>query len=284
MNVFACDEVEKSNLTFWRYSAVYLEYKMIKPLKKMLSIYATKLLTVSSIFMLLMSPSFAADKSKVADSIDKIRTELVKIIPPAQDSEIVATDAENVFRVSIQGSFAYAYVDGDLVLIGDLLNTATKENLGDIARAEITAEKIAGVPVEKMIVYGPKDAKRHITVFTDIDCGYCRKLHLEVPELNAAGVQVRYLAFPRAGINSESYNKYVSVWCNADQQSSLTSAKSGGSVPTATCDNPIAESYNLGREVGVSGTPTIILDDGTLTPGYVPFATLLERMGINKKS
>lgn len=249
---------------------------MTKSLKTLLS----TLVVSASISLLVVTSSHAG----VADNIDKVRAELVKLIPSAKDSEITSTDAKNVFRIALQGSFAYAYVDGDLVLIGDLLNTATKENLGDIARAEKTVEKIANVPVEKMIVYGPKDAKRHITVFTDIDCGYCRKLHLEVPELNAAGVQVRYLAFPRAGVGSESFKKYVSVWCNDDQQASLTSAKSGGSVPAATCDNPIAESYNLGREVGVTGTPTIIVDDGTLTPGYVPYATLLERMGVKKDS
>lgn len=253
---------------------------MTKSLKKLLSTLAVS----AGISMLVTSQGFTADKSAVADSIGKVRAELVKLIPPATDADITATDAKNVFRIALQGSFVYAYVDGDLVLIGDLLNTATKENLGDIAKAEVTAEKIANVPVEKMIVYGPKDAKRHITVFTDIDCGYCRKLHREVPELNAAGVQVRYLAFPRSGVGQDSYKKYVSVWCNADQQEALTMAKSGESVPSATCDNPIAENYNLGRSVGVSGTPTIIMDDGTLTPGYVPFAALLERMGVKKDS
>lgn len=249
---------------------------MTKSLKTLLS----TLVISASISMLVVTSSHA----RVANNIDKVRAELIKLIPSANDSEITATDAKNVFRIALQGGFAYAYVDGDLVLIGDLLNTATKENLGDIAKAKITVEKIANVPVEKMIVYGPKDAKRHITVFTDIDCGYCRKLHLEVPELNAAGVQVRYLAFPRAGVGSDSFKKYVSVWCNDDQQMSLTDAKSGRSVPTASCDNPIAESYNLGREVGVTGTPTIIFDDGTLTPGYLPYATLLERMGVKKDS
>ena len=242
------------------------------------------LLSVAAISVLFSSVSLSSEKSSVADSVEKIRAELVKIIPPAKDSEIIATDAENVFRIDIQGTFAYAYVDGDLVLIGDLLNSKTKANLGDLASAEIMASKIANVPVEKMIVYGPKDAKRHITVFTDIDCGYCRKLHREVPELNAAGVQVRYLAFPRAGVDSESYKKYVSVWCNADQQASLTSAKSGGSVANATCNNPIAENYNLGQDVGVTGTPTIILDDGRVTPGYMPFAALLDTMGVKAGS
>jgi len=101
-----------------------------------------------------------------------------------------------------------------------------------------------------------------------------------VSDVVAAGVQVRYLAFPRAGVGSKSYDKYVSVWCSDDQQSSLTTAKAGGSVPSASCDNPVEESYKLGQQVGVRGTPTIVLDDGTVTPGYVPHKELLKRMGV----
>ena len=131
-----------------------------------------------------------------------------------------------------------------------------------------------------MIVYGPENPKRYVTVFTDIDCGYCRKLHNEVPELNAAGIQVRYLAFPRAGIGSNSHNKYVSVWCNDDPQASLTKAKSGRPVAKATCENPIAETYRLGQQIGVRGTPMIIYDDGKITPGYLPSKELIKRLGL----
>ena len=203
------------------------------------------------------------------------------MIPLAAEAEIVASPVDNVYRLKVQGNYAFAYVDGDHILIGDLYNTEDQANLGEQAQSELTAEKIDAVPVNKMIVYGPKDAKRHITVFTDIDCGYCRKLHQEVPEITAAGVQVRYLAFPRAGVGSESHKKYVSVWCNDDQQTALTDAKAGKSVPTASCDNPITESYQLGQQVGVRGTPTIIFDDGTVTPGYLPHAELIKRLGLD---
>jgi thiol:disulfide interchange protein DsbC len=216
----------------------------------------------------------------VAGDIQKVRVELTKMIPQASEAKISAAPMPGVYQVDLQGTFAYAYVSGDYILLGDLYNTQDKVNLGDQASAARMASLIDAVPVSKMIVYGPKDAERHITVFTDIDCGYCRKLHLEVPELTEAGIQVRYLAFPRAGIGSQSHKKYVSVWCNDDQQSSLTTAKSGGSVPTATCDNPVEESYNLGRQVGVRGTPTIIFDDGTVTPGYIPSVELIKRMGV----
>jgi thiol:disulfide interchange protein DsbC len=240
-----------------------------------------KLLMLTLTAALSMS-AFSAQAASEAKKIELVRAEIVKMIPPAIDAEIVTTPAKNVYRMEFQGSYAYVYVAGEHVLIGELLNTKDQVNLGDEAKAERVATVIKDVPTSKMIVFGPKDAKRHITVFTDIDCGYCRKLHNEVTELTDAGIQVRYLAFPRAGVGSESYKKYVSVWCNGDQQSALTTAKNGGSVPAATCENPITETYNLGQQVGVRGTPTIIFDDGTLTPGYLPSAELIRRLGIVK--
>lgn len=235
------------------------------------------LATVSALIgaLVFSNSAIAAKGDKQKAEIEKVRAELSKMIPPAETAEIIATEAKGVYRLEVQGSFAYAHVSGDFVLIGDLYNTETKENLGDIAQA-----KYLDSYKDKMIVFGPKDAKRYITVFTDIDCGYCRKLHQEVAALNDAGVQVRYLAFPRAGVGSESYNKYVSVWCNDDPQKALTDAKAGVAVATATCDNPISDTYSLGRQFGVNGTPTIIIDDGTRAPGYMPSEQLLQRMGV----
>jgi len=223
-------------------------------------------------------------KAKVSASeqagIDRVREELSRMIPQASQAEIVATEAKGVYRMELDGNYAYAYTNGDYILLGDLYNSREKVNVGDQARSAQMARLIKEVPTSKMIVFGDKNAKRHVTVFTDIDCSYCRKLHNEVSDLVAAGVQVRYLAFPRAGVGSKSYDKYVSVWCSDDQQSSLTTAKAGGSVPSASCDNPVEESYKLGQQVGVRGTPTIVLDDGTVTPGYVPHKELLKRMGV----
>jgi len=252
-------------------------------MKKVLNIKAFGAKALRLFGMALISvASFNATAMDVDGSkeIERIRAELVKMIPPAATAEIVETDAENVYRMEFQGNFAYVYSAGDHVLIGELLNTKEQVNVGELAQSERVAKVIQDVPTSKMIVFGPKDAKRHITVFTDIDCGYCRKLHNEVTELTDAGIQVRYLAFPRAGVGSNSFNKYVSVWCNKDQQTALTTAKNGGSVSTASCDNPISETYDLGQQVGVRGTPTIIFDDGTLTPGYLPATELMRRMGV----
>lgn len=212
--------------------------------------------------------------------IEAVRAEIVKMVPAAADALIEPSPVSGVYRLEVNGTFAYALVDGDFVLLGDLFDTEKQTNLGDQASSERMAARIKDVPTTEMIVFGPENPKRYITVFTDIDCGYCRKLHNEISSLTAAGIQVRYLAFPRAGIGSDSYNKYVSVWCNANRQESLTAAKAGTAVASATCDNPIERNYNLGREVGVRGTPTIIFDDGTVTPGYQPSAQLIERLGL----
>ena len=226
--------------------------------------------------------TFGAVQSQSGDveDIEKIRAELVKIIPAVTEAKVTKTDAKNVYQIEFQGAYAYSYVDGDFVLVGDLYNSRTLSNLGDEQTNKKIVEAVSTVPTSKMIVYGPENPKRYITVFTDIDCGYCRKLHSEVSELTAAGIQVRYLAFPRAGIGSQSYNKYVSVWCNGDQQDSLTKAKSGVSVASATCANPIEETYKLGQEIGVRGTPMVIFDDGNISPGYLPSAELIRRLGL----
>jgi len=237
------------------------------------------IITLSMIaFGTLLSGS-AAYADEQAD-IERVRAELIKMIPLVAQSEIIVSPANAVYRIEVQGNYAYAYVDGDYVLLGDLYNIKEQVNLGERASAERMAGLIKDVPTSKMIVYGPEAPKRYITVFTDIDCGYCQKLHREVPQLNEAGIQVRYLAFPRAGVGSKSHKKYVSVWCNADQQTALTSAKAGKSVVTASCDNPVEESYNLGREVGVRGTPTIMFDDGTVIPGYKPYTELIKLLDL----
>lgn len=240
----------------------------------------------SALLGLFIFTSSIAVADKHADdeqgNIDKVRLELIKMIPQAANAEIIASPVAGIYRLQVQGNYAYAFVDGDYVLLGDLFNTKDGVNLGDAAATERMARLIESVPESKMIVYGPEKPKRYITIFTDIDCGYCRKLHREVPQLTEAGIQVRYLAYPRAGVGSDSHKKYVSVWCNDDQQTALTDAKSGKDVATAGCDNPIEETYNLGREVGVRGTPTIIFDDGTVTPGYLPPEQLIAQLGLSE--
>ena len=137
-----------------------------------------------------------------------------------------------------------------------------------------------------MIVFGSGKEKHVIDVFTDIDCGYCRKLHSQIDQYNKEGIEVRYMSYPRAGVNSESGRKAISVWCADDRKKAISEAKQGNPVEEKTCDNPVAEQFALGRVVGVSGTPALVLENGELIPGYVPpkrLRQLLDSKGLGKK-
>ena len=167
------------------------------------------------------------------------------------------------------------FVAGDLYQVG----SDGVKNLTDIGRRADRQELLGQLHESTLIVFSPKgEVKHRLLVFTDIDCGYCRRLHSEIEQLQENGVEVRYAAFPRAGIGSDSYNKYVSVYCAKDQNETMTLAKQGETPEVATCDNPVADQYKLGQKLGITGTPTLIFEDGEMQPGYAPWKELLKRM------
>ncbi len=181
------------------------------------------------------------------------------------------------------GTVFYGTADGRYLFAGDLYELGDNDliNLAEVGRIEKRQAIMADVATDDMVVFAASGTRKAaINVFTDVDCGYCRKLHQEVPELNAMGIEVRYLAYPRAGVGSAAYDKIVSAWCAEDPNSAITALKAGEQIPSATCENPVAAQFELGREVGVSGTPAIILEDGRLLPGYMPADALAEAIGI----
>jgi thiol:disulfide interchange protein DsbC len=181
------------------------------------------------------------------------------------------TPMPGLYEVVVDGQLFYLSGDGRFVIQGDVLDLTTNQNITEQRRSDMRVKAVAAVGKENMVVFSPdKPAKHAITVFTDIDCGYCRKLHREIAAYNDQGIEVRYLMFPRAGIPSESYDKAVSVWCADDRNDALTRAKQGESIAKKSCPNPVKEQYELGQALGVRGTPSIILDNGQMLPGYVP--------------
>ena len=181
------------------------------------------------------------------------------------------------------GEMLFTSADGAYFITGDLYSTlgGKLKNLTEKRREQARVDDISAIDDKDKIIFAPKgETKAKITVFTDIDCGYCRKLHKEVPALNDMGVEVSYLAFPRSGIGSDSYHKFVSAWCSDDKKTALTTAKAGQQIPEKNCKNPIAEQYDLGRKLGVNGTPAIVLEDGRIIPGYMPAAKLGKALGV----
>ena len=186
----------------------------------------------------------------------------------------------------INGPLLYATDDGGYFFLnGDLhqVSVGGAVNLTEERRSLARKAQLATVSLEDMVVFSPKGETRdYVSIFTDVTCFYCQKLHREVDQLNAKGVEVRYLAFPRGGINSDGAKKLATAWCADDQQTTLTELKAGMDLPVNDCaDSPIAAQYQLGQEMGVSGTPAIITSSGMMIPGYRPAADLIVALGLD---
>lgn len=188
-----------------------------------------------------------------------------------------------LFEVVLGGQVLYVSEDGRFVLQGDILDLGSRANLTENRRGELRGKAIEAVSEKDMVVFAPEGpAKYTVTIFTDIDCGYCRKMHSQMAAYNKEGIKIRYLLFPREGLGSESFKKAISVWCADDRQEAMTKAKRGEAVENKTCDNPVQAQYELGQKIGVRGTPSMILEDGEMLPGYVPPTQLAQMLAQGK--
>lgn len=191
---------------------------------------------------------------------------------------------ENIYEVELSsGEMFYSTADGGYLFSGDLYQVSPQgfKNITEEGRMLARAQQIQSLDEKELVIFPAEGEKKgQITVFTDVDCGYCRKLHKEVPELNKMGITVRYLAFPRSGLGSEVYRTMVSVWCADNRQDALTRAKQGEVIQSKACVDPVASQYQLGQKLGVTGTPAIFLDDGRLLPGYMPAARIATTLGL----
>ncbi len=209
---------------------------------------------------------------------ESLRSKLVQAIEVASQNqlqilEIRPTVLTNIFEVELNtGEMLYSDISGDYLFAGDMYQTTDSGlmNLSAGIRQVRTLEKIAAIPEDQMIIFTPEvDIKASLTVFTDVDCTYCRALHRDMDAMLERGIEVRYMAYPRGGENADSYQKMISVWCSEDRHKSLTQAKNGQNLPEAECETPVLAHYALGNELGITGTPALIFPDGRLIPGYV---------------
>jgi len=212
------------------------------------------------------------------DDFSAVEERIRALAPNAGSIAISETPIAGILMVQVSGDIVYATSDGKYLIQGRVIDLDTREDLTEGAKAEVRREVMADMDTSNQIVFAPEEPDYELTVFTDIDCGYCRKLHEQVPQYNEEGISIRYMAFPRAGIGSRSYEKAVTVWCSDDQQQAMTEAKAGVEMAPIQCENPVAEQYQLGMTLGVSGTPALLTPDGQLIPGYVPPAQLRQRL------
>ncbi len=217
------------------------------------------------------------------------KAELAARFPELSVEKIQAAPVPGLYEVNLGTNVYYVTTDGRFLFRGDIVDLGTRDNLTDARRAANRAELLAAVDPAKEIVFSPADGKvkHRVVVFTDVDCGYCRQFHRQIDEVTALGIEVRYLFYPRTGPNTESWSKAEKVWCAKDRKAALTLAKRGAEVAAPACTNaPIAEDYELGQRIGLTGTPGVYSDTGVELGGYIePQALLaaLERISSQQK-
>ncbi len=217
-----------------------------------------------------VSSSLIDDTPEVA----AIRSVLLQTQPGIEIQSIAPSPIDGLYEVRIQnGQAIFASADAEYFLPSDLYQATSDGfvNLGEGRRNDIRRDLIAAVDEADMIIYPAEgESRATLTVFTDVDCPYCQRLHSEISKLNEYGITIRYLAFPRSGLDQVTYPKMVSTWCAENRNLIFTTVSRGAAIPQLECENPVAEQYQLGREVGVTGTPTLVFEDGSSVPGYVP--------------
>lgn len=222
-------------------------------------------------FMLIFSSVALADAASVASGLSKS-------IPNITKDSISKSPIKGLYQVNVGAQIVYASEDGRYLIQGQMVDLVNRQNMTEKALKLARLEVLANIDEKTMIIYPATDEKHVVTIFSDIDCGYCRKLHAQISDYTKAGMTVRYLFYPRSGPNTESYFKAVSVWCAKDRNKALTDAKLHDKVVNKTCESPVDEHMRLAQSFGVTGTPSIIADDGTMVPGFMPAKELIKHL------
>lgn len=233
---------------------------------------------IAAFFTLIFIPFAAADNAA-------IEARLRAVSPDIPIANIAPAPVPGFYEVElVGGETLYATPDGKYFMLGQLFEVQENNfvNLTEQKRNGVRKALLADIDEADTIVFPAKgDEKAVIHVFTDVDCGYCRKLHSEIDAINGLGISVHYLGYPRAGIGSASHQKLQDAWCAKDRALALTKLKQGDSVSSAACDSAaVAEQYALGQQMGVTGTPAILTSDGRLIPGYLPAKRLARELGL----
>lgn len=207
------------------------------------------------------------------------RVELARKLPgDVKPDELRTTPIPGLYEIRRGADIGYVSSDGRYYISGEVHDLKTNANLTEQSLKDVRQKMLASAPESEMLIFGPP-SKYTITVFTDIDCGYCRKLHHDMPELNQLGIRVRYMFYPRSGPNTPAWKEAENVWCAPNRNDALTRAKNGEAVPDRTCrSNPVARQYALGNTLGIQGTPGIFTTEGDYLKGYLPPAQMLAQL------
>ena len=205
----------------------------------------------------------------LADDAATVKAAVAKALPEVKIDSVAPAPITGLYEVMVGGQIIYVTADGRYFVDGRIVDLKTREDLTEPRMAAVRKGALDAMGEDQMIIFAGPKAEHTVTVFTDINCPYCAKMHSQLKQYEDEGIRVRYLLYPRAGAKTPSYDEAVSVWCADDRNQALTDAKAGKTIPAKTCDNPVDEHMALGRKVGISGTPAIMLESGEVIPGYV---------------
>jgi thiol:disulfide interchange protein DsbC len=206
-----------------------------------------------------------------------VRARVVSKLQGASPADVAMSPIPGLYEVTMGGLIAYVSADGKYLLSGNVYDLDSQVNLTATRRNAARAKALAAASESNMIVFGPANAKMTVTVFTDIDCGYCRKFHSQIADVNKAGVRVRYMMYPRTGPDTESWSKAEQVWCATDRREALTRAKRGEALKGKACgDAAIKSQYELGSDLGVEGTPAVFTQNGDYIGGFLTAPELVQ--------
>lgn len=218
----------------------------------------------------------AAKSAPAGDAV--IRAALMDLAPDATVTTINDSPIPGYKEVALDSRIVYVSEDGRRLIQGALFDIQARENLTQASEAVLRKDVLAEAGPDRRIAFPAAKPRHTVTVFTDIDCGYCRKLHEQMADYNRLGISVEYLFYPRSGIGTESFEKAVSVWCAPDRRAAMTAAKAGQDLPPGRCSNPVTQDYDLGRRIGLEGTPAVYSANGDQLGGYLGPVELLARL------
>ena len=208
-----------------------------------------------------------------------VRAAIAKKFPELKVGDIQPSPIPGIYQVPIGADTAYVSADGRYIIAGDLYEIDTRTNLTEQGRSTARANLLSKLDERDMIVFSPQVVKHTITVFTDVECGYCRKLHSQIDQLTKAGIKVRYAAYPRQGPGTNDWHKMEQVWCSKDRQTAITQAKLGQEVQTKNCGaTPVGKQFQMGEDLGIRGTPAIFTRNGDYIGGYLAPTDLVKEI------
>lgn len=227
--------------------------------------------------LLLASTAYAGEKEE-----QQVRDAFAKLAPSIQVDSVRESVVPGLYEVLFGSRIVYLTGDGKFLLQGNIMDIESGKDLSEAALSVVRSKTLNSLKEEDLVVFAPKETLHTVTVFTDIDCGYCRKMHAEMKDYNDLGIKIRYVAYPRAGVGSESFNKADTVWCAEDRQEAMTIAKENRSLANvkaqADCVSPVADQYRVGRQLNLQGTPATFLENGARVGGYLSASDLMKQI------